>query len=300
MKNEQVISIVTPSLNQGKFISDSLDSVISQEGGFYLDYQVIDGGSSDQTLDILKEQERQLRNNHQTKELRGIRFYLPSSAGQGKIRCRGVGFRWLSEPDDGQPDAVNKGISEAVGGVFAFLNSDDTYYPGALRSVCKEDWKGADFLYGEGMWISEDGRDLLLYPTFKPDRYGFFYQCTLCQPAVFMRMESVRQLGMLSTRYQSVFDFEYWMRALFKGKKFRKIDTILAGSRFYPETKTMSGRDLVAEELAGLRSHYYRYDGSLWERLMRLKAMYTVHLPTVKRVNRLHELIGSDVRFKFR
>jgi len=291
---------VTPSLNQGSFIAETLDSVIGQAGDFYIDYQVIDGGSTDQTLSILKETERYLRDNCRISEIMGLSYFLPSVSGADKINCKGVSFRWLSEPDQGQPDAINKGIKEARGSICAFLNSDDVYYSGALQSVLKANWQGIDFVYGKGMWISREGRELLLYPTFRPDRHGFFYQCTLCQPAVFMRMESVRQLGMFSTRYQSVFDFEYWMRALFKERKFRKINTILAGSRFYPETKTMSGRDLVAEELADLRSHYYDNDKSIWNRLMRLKAMYTVHFFTVQRVNRLHELIGSNVRFSFR
>ena len=99
------ISVITPSLNQGKFIEKTIQSVLNQEGNFELEYIVIDGGSKDSTIDILKNYQNTLT--------------------------------WLSEKDQGQADAINKGFSMASGDLFAWLNSDDTYEKNALNEVAK-------------------------------------------------------------------------------------------------------------------------------------------------------------------
>ncbi|MBC8427243.1 MAG: glycosyltransferase, partial [Deltaproteobacteria bacterium] len=100
------ISIVTPSLNQGEFIERTILSVLSQTGAFDLEYIVVDGGSTDDSLEIIKKHEDKLR--------------------------------WVSEEDRGQSDAINKGFNMASGGILAWLNSDDTYEPDALSEVAEQ------------------------------------------------------------------------------------------------------------------------------------------------------------------
>ena len=294
MEKIRIISIVTPSLNQGEFIGDTINSVLSQEGDFYLDYQVIDGGSSDRTLEVIRQFEDTIQGIPGTIRLNDLEFHSGPPA-----QCRGVSYRWISEKDKGQAHAVNRGLRKAAGDVFAFLNSDDTYYPGTLRRITEAEWNNTDFIYGKGMWISRNGDELLPYPVSKPGKSSFRYQCTLCQPAVFMKKASIDKLGLIDEELDMVFDFEYWMRAVFAGMEFRFVDEFFAGSRFYDENKTMAQRESQARELASLISRYYRGPDSLLDRIRLLHARYTVHLATVKRVNRLMELIDSPVRHKF-
>src|SRR5262249_27220870 len=112
------ISIVTPSFNHARFIERTLCSVLGQDGNFDLEYLVIDGGSTDGTLDILKKYQDRLT--------------------------------WTSEPDDGQSDAINKGLHRATGEVVGWLNSDDVLYPGALERVVAvfRDQPSVEWLHG--------------------------------------------------------------------------------------------------------------------------------------------------------
>ncbi|OGP75690.1 MAG: hypothetical protein A2V86_15430 [Deltaproteobacteria bacterium RBG_16_49_23] len=110
-------SIVTPSYNQGRFIEETISSVLSQEGDFKVDFVIVDGGSTDHTLDIVMKYEELVRNNR----------YL--------IRCKGIAFRWVSEKDRGQYHALNKGFSMTNGEIMAWINSDDKYTPWAFKTA---------------------------------------------------------------------------------------------------------------------------------------------------------------------
>ena len=296
MKSDIIISIVTPSYNHAEFIEETLSSVISQAGGFFIDYIVVDGGSSDGTVDILKKYEGSIRKDAIKTEMRGLAFFR-GGTGKHPIKSKGLSFRYLSEKDRGQADAINKGMRMAVGDILAFLNSDDTYYPGTLQKIASSRWRNADFLYGEGMWTSKEGAELITYPTFKPSRYNFVYQCTLCQPAVFMKRSTFETLGEFSQDFNVVFDFEYWMRAVFRGMKFRHTRSLLATSRFYTENKTIAQKETQINEVPILKKKYYSRPFSPYERWLVKRARNTVHKQTVEKVNRLHELIKSDIRY---
>lgn len=299
MNSFKIVSIVTPSYNHAEFIEETLLSVISQEGDFYIDYIVMDGGSSDHTVNILKKYETIIVQDSEFTSLYGLKFHK-NKPGKGPIRCKGISFRWVSEKDKGQSDAINKGLRMAVGDVLAFLNSDDTYYPGTLKKVMSYRWRKADFVYGEGVWTSKEGKELLPYPTFPPNKYNFVFQCTLCQPAVFFRKSTFKKLGEFSTEYHVIFDFEYWMRAVFQGMKFRHINDKLATSRFYAENKTMADKNIQVDELPLLRKEYYTKSFNAFERWRVKRAKNKVHKNTIERVNRLHELINSEIRYVFK
>ena len=299
MDNYTIISIITPSFNHVAYIEETIKSVVTQEGSFFLDYIVMDGGSTDNTTDILKDYERKISAGTDFLEDRGLKFYK-GRGGEQLVNCKGISFRWFSEKDKGQADAINKGFRMAVGEILAFLNSDDTYYPGTIQKVISTKWRNADFIYGQGMWISKEGKELLLYPTFKPNKYNFVYQCTLCQPAVFMKRSTYEKLGEFSHDFNVVFDFEYWMRAVFRKMKFRYIDSVLATSRFYVENKTMAQKETQVNEVPLLKEKYYIKPFNAYERFMVRKARDKVHRQTVERVNKLHELIRSDIRYEFK
>lgn len=215
-------SIVTPSLNQSQFIEQTIKSVLSQEGNFFIDYIIVDACSTDDSVEIIKKY-----------------AYLLES-GEWNVRCLGIEFRWVSEADRGQSDGINKGFRIARGDLFCWLNSDDLYPPGLLNTVAKVSWSNTDFIYGKGVWIDGSGEELGVYPTFPPNKYTLSITCTICQPTVFFTKEAFETLGSLSTEYDLVFDYEYWLRAVHTGMQFRYHPEILVKSRMYTENKTCS------------------------------------------------------------
>ncbi len=252
-----ILTIVTPSYNQGRFIGKTIQSVLSQRGNFFIDYIVMDGGSSDNSLDVIKAYEGMLQDSSTTLVKNGAKFYVNKNKDSPYNRCKGISYRWVAEKDNGQVHAVNRGLQRANGSIYSYLNSDDLYYPDTLAQVAEYDWERTDFLYGNGMWISEAGRSILPYPTYKPSKHSLYYECTLCQPAVFIKGSTFRELGDFSTEYTCIFDYEYWLRAVFAGKKFVYSKKLFAKSRMYYENKSLTNSATVDEEKIALLGKYY-------------------------------------------
>lgn len=239
MSKTKKISIITPSYNQGEFIEETIVSILSQAGDFLLDYIIMDGGSTDNSVDVIRKYERLLLD------------------GAWPVKCKGIEYRWVSERDDGQSDAINKGVCAAQGEILGWLNSDDVYYPGALQRVVDLDWQKVDLCYGKGMWISRRGKDLLEYPVFSPSKYSLYCECTLCQPAVFFSREMYAQLGPFSTKYHCAFDYEYWIKAALAGVNTRYVPALLAKSRMYPQNKSLSLDVTVGRESAEIKATHF-------------------------------------------
>jgi glycosyltransferase involved in cell wall biosynthesis len=297
--NPKIISIVTPSYNQTRFIEEAIQSVISQQGDFYIDYIIMDGSSTDQSVEIIKKYENLLVQNCDILNKDGLKWYVKKNKDSPWNHCLGISYRWQSEKDKGQVDAINQGFKMAKGHIFAFLNSDDRYYPNAFKKIFETNWNNADFVYGHGMWMSEKGEDILLYPTFEPTRYNFFYQCTLCQPAVFFTRDVFKELGNFSIEFQHVFDYEYWMRAIFHNKKFLYIKPPLAKSRMYTQNKSLSQRNDVSQQVTALKEKYYSNPREKLSKPRLLVAKYIVQRKTVNRVNKLHKDLGTGIQYRF-
>ncbi len=213
MNQSPKISIITPSFNQAPFIERTIRSVLDQ-GYPNLEYIVMDGGSTDGTVEILKRYSGQLK--------------------------------WASEKDKGQADAINKGIQMATGDVIAYLNSDDVYSPGALIHV------GEFFReHAEAMWVTgrcriidEQDREMRSAITAYKNLLlrHFSYSLLLVtnpvsQPATFWRQEAMKEFGLFDENEHLVMDYDYWLRI---GKKYPLVvlEEYLAAFRVYRTSKT--------------------------------------------------------------
>jgi glycosyltransferase involved in cell wall biosynthesis len=222
------VSVITPSYHQGEFIAQTIESVLSQ-GVPELEYVVVDGGSTDQTLDQIR------------------RF-------EGSLR-------WISEPDRGQAHATNKGILLTSGEVLGWLNSDDVYYPGAVRSAIEYlvEHPRVDVVYGDAEFIDREGAFVQPHHTEPWDLNRFSEMCFICQPTVFFRRRVVDEHGLLDERLHFCLDYEYWLRLGIGGVRFAYLPRLQAGYRQYPGTKSVGSR----------RAHHREINSMLREKLGR-------------------------------
>lgn len=227
MADRPLVSIVTPSFNQGRFIRETIESVLGQ-GYPNIEYLVMDGGSTDETVKILQEY--------------------------------GDRLPWVSERDRGQAEAINKGWRRARGTVLAYLNSDDTYLPDAVeRAVaCLEQNPEADAVYGEGYHADEAGTILERYPTEPFSMTRLEETCFICQPTVFLRREIVERVGYLDESLQYCMDYDLWIR-VGRMARFLHAPDYLATTRLHAETKTLGQRARAhAEILRMVQRHFGR------------------------------------------
>jgi len=209
------ITIITPSYNQGPFIEQTIKSVLSQNYPD-LQYIVMDGGSTDQTISILRKYEDKLY--------------------------------WISEKDRGQSDAINKGFRIATGEIIAFLNSDDVYEPGALLAVgeffaCHPQ---AVWVTGKCRTIDSQGREIRKGITLYKNLWLGLRSYTallvlnyISQPATFWHRRIVDEVGYLDESLLYAMEYDYWLRI---GKQFRLwfINRYLASFRIHPSSKAGS------------------------------------------------------------
>ncbi len=220
------ITIVTPSYNQGRFIERTIRSVLEQEGDFDLEYIVMDGGSTDESVQIIADYARRVE------------------AGEyARKHGHTVSYTWVSDRDRGQTHAINKGLAVSTGDVLAYLNSDDVYYPGALSYVASTfvGQPGVEVIYGRADHIDVDDAFLEEYPTRDFDYEILKQICFICQPALFFRRSVYDRHGPFQEALRYAMDYEYWLR-IGSDARFEYADKKLAASRFYADTKTLGDR----------------------------------------------------------
>jgi glycosyltransferase involved in cell wall biosynthesis len=237
------ITLVTPTLNQSRFIERTLRSVLDQRGAFELEYLVQDGGSTDGTLDILRRQEDRLA--------------------------------WRSEPDAGQADALNRAFRRATGDVVGWLNSDDLLLPGALDRVARafEQDPAAVWLHGGCEIVDEADRPIrrwiARYKAHRCRRYSrrsLLLENYVSQMTVFWRREALAAAGFLDPTLHLSFDYEYWLRLSRLGDPLY-LPEPLAAFRWYPTSK--SGANFVRQQLHEDQEVFLRHapPGDRWLRL---------------------------------
>jgi glycosyltransferase involved in cell wall biosynthesis len=226
MKRQPLVSIVTPSFNQRRYLEDTIQSVLSQDYPA-LEYIVVDGGSNDGSLEIIQKYDSQL-------------------------------VAWISEPDQGQTDAINKGFGLSTGEIMAWINSDDLYTPGAVSEAVSflEGHPGVGMVYGDTELIDEWGRRMG-YFNAQQTSYGRLMRggVYIPQPASFWRRSLWEEAGPLDPTLYFAMDYDLWVRFAKIGSivytprlwaKFRihgEGKTSLSDERCWPEMKRVFQRE---------------------------------------------------------
>jgi glycosyltransferase involved in cell wall biosynthesis len=235
-----LISIITPSFNQANYLEATIESVLSQDYP-RIEYIVIDGASTDGSVEIIKKYENRLA-------------------------------FWVSEKDHGQADAINKGLARAKGDIVAWLNSDDYYLPHAISSAVKvfEDNPDVIIVYGNMLAVDEHGKtvNVLKYRQLSLEDLLCFQ--IIGQPSVFFRREAFERTGGLDTTFHFLLDHHLWIRIAQQGKILHVPQTWSA-ARYHAEAKNRAkaaefGRDAFRvlawvksqPELAGVISRVAR------------------------------------------
>lgn len=218
MNEGPLVSIVTPSLNQSQFIKETIDSVLSQDYP-NIEYWVIDGGSTDETLDILRSYESRIK--------------------------------WLSEPDSGQSQAINHGWRLTKGEIITWLNADDILAPGIVLQAAEILRAHPEIggTYGNCTYISQTGEVIKPYPVqpYNFDRLVTETENFIPQPGTFLRRDIVRRAGNLDETIHFVMDHDLWLRMGFYAPM--KYLPLQAGyARIHDSAKTIQAISRFADE----------------------------------------------------
>lgn len=219
-----LVSVVTPSLNQARFLEATIQSVLAQDYP-RIEYIVVDGGSTDESAEVIRRYESRLA-------------------------------WWVSEKDEGQTDAINKGLAHATGDILAWLNSDDTYAPGAVAAAvdafgrCPE----CGLIYGAANYLSEDGRVIGRFPAAQTDyrrlRQGYVH---IPQQAAFFRADLWRSVGPLDKSFYFAMDYDLWVR-IARRAKVKYVPQTWANFRLHGGAKTITADERCWPEM--IRIHY--------------------------------------------
>lgn len=220
-----LVSIITPSFNQARFLETTIQSVLGQDYPRF-EYIIVDGGSTDGSLEIIKKYSDRLA-------------------------------AWISEPDRGQTDAINKGFKVAKGEILAWLNSDDTYNPGAISSAVDYLNRHPEIglVYSDMDFIDENGSRIGRFPAALTDlhklRRGYVH---IPQPASFFRAELWNEVGPLDPTFYFAMDYDLWVRLAKRTRFSYQKGQVWANFRLHSDAKTVAADERCWPEM--LRVHY--------------------------------------------
>lgn len=223
---EPLVSIITPSYNQGKYIRETIESVLNQDYK-NIEYIIIDGGSTDETLGILSEYKNQII--------------------------------FISEKDKGQSDAINKGFKLAKGEILAWLNSDDRYELDAISTAVSifESHPEIGLLYGQGNIIDKNSHFVKRFEyTHSFDLWELIFVWDyIMQPTTFFKANALKEVNYLDINLNWTMDWDLWIRLSLQNEVYF-VDKVLASSREYSDTKTSMGGTERLKEIKYILNKY--------------------------------------------
>lgn len=233
-------TIVTPSFNQGQYIRETIESVLSQKGPFSIEYFVVDGGSKDQTLDVLRAYEEKLKQ------------------GGYPIQCEGIDFSWWIQSGRGQSQAINEGFLKTSGDILAWINSDDFYEAGAFARVqaAYESNPEADLFCGDCRYLDEI-RGTKDIRRAQPVTLESVTERALriSQPAAFFTTRITSHVGLMDENLHYVMDYDLWVRILRNGAGV-VIPHTLATFRIWGASKTTTAKEKFKREWREVHKKY--------------------------------------------
>lgn len=218
-----LISIVTPSYNQGRFLDECVRSVVGQEYP-NLEYVVIDGGSTDESVEIIRRHEKRIA-------------------------------YWCSKPDGGQFEAIQKGFDRTTGDIMAWINADDKYHPGAFKIIADIFQKSTEieWITGRPTAYNERGEITKIFdvlPIWSRKNYldGAYRKCCIQQESTFWKRSLWEKAGSsMNVALKYAGDFELWAR-FFRYSRLHTIDALIGGFRYHDKQKTAAGLDVYFAE----------------------------------------------------
>jgi glycosyltransferase involved in cell wall biosynthesis len=216
MKNFPLVSIITPSYNSALFLKETIESIRKQDYPI-VEHIIVDGGSNDGTIDILRQCEN---------------------------------LKWISEADQGQSDALNKGFKMANGEIIGWLNADDIYTPDAISTAAHFLIENQDFamVYGDMNLVDEEGEFISLRKSKRFNLSTLFLENFINQPTVFMRKSVIEQLGGLDESLHYAMDRDLWLRAGSRYKMQYLPGWVGANFRLHTGAKTHNNKPGFHEE----------------------------------------------------
>jgi glycosyltransferase involved in cell wall biosynthesis len=224
MTNQLLVTIITPSFNQARYLEATIQSVLSQDYP-RIEYMIVDGGSTDGSLDVIKKYESKLA-------------------------------WWASEKDKGQTDAINKGFARAKGEILAWINSDDTYEPGAVGAAVKylQEHPEVGMVYGDCNFINESGRVVGKFRSAQTNyrllRQGYAH---IPQQTMFLRAALWKKVGPLDPSFYFAMDYDLWTRIASRSE-IKYVAQTWANFRLHTSGKTIAADDRCWPEM--IRVHY--------------------------------------------
>jgi glycosyltransferase involved in cell wall biosynthesis len=224
MTDQPLVTIITPSFNQARFLEATIRSVLSQDYP-RIEYMIVDGGSNDGSVDVIKKYESRLD-------------------------------WWVSEKDRGQTDAINKGFARAKGDILAWINSDDAYEPGAVSAAVKylQEHPEVGMVYGDCNFINESGRVIGKFGSAQTNyrllRQGYAH---IPQQTMFFRADLWKQVGPLDPSFYFAMDYDLWTRISARSE-IKYVPQTWANFRLHTSGKTIAADDRCWPEM--IRIHY--------------------------------------------
>jgi len=271
-----LISIVTPSYNQGQYLEKTIHSVLDQDYP-NLEYIIIDGGSTDHSVATIKKYERFLK-------------------------------YWVSEPDHGQSHAINKGFRHATGEFLSWLNSDDYYMPGTLHKVAEIAAANpqASVFVGAGRIVDSSGK--VTYYKEPPAEigieslYNWMSGQNFLQPSCLFRRDAWENAGPLDEQLHIAFDLDLWLRMAEKGCKFMSIQELLSTALSHDSAKTTAFEHWMAVDVAILIMRHGGKDAAVRPQLEDMARRLSMYEPNFEKIinHPLYKVLGPIIKLLFK